>query len=253
MRAAVVPGGKGAVRIGTSGWCYREWRGGFYPAGLRSADYLKHYAGRFDTVEIDATFYRQPKPATVDAWRDGAPPGFVFACKAHRFITHMKKLKDPAEGLANQLPLLERLGDRLGPILFQLPPRWQRNDDRLQGLLEALPKGRHRYVVEFRDESWNDRAVYALLERHGVAYCQSDIAGRPLEVLTARFTYLRLHGPDPEKPYFGRYDGRRLAGWAARIARWRDAGTEVFCYFDNTAGGDAPGDALRLLGMLRRG
>lgn len=164
----------------------------------------------------------------------------------------MKKLKDPEQGLGNTLPLLARLGERLGPILFQLPPRWKRNDERLVAFLEALPRGRQRFALEFRDESWQARPVYDLLERHGVAFCQSDIAGRPPDVLTAGFTYLRLHGPDPQKPYFGSYDGRRLGAWATRIARWREAGIDVFCYLDNTGRGEAPEDARRLREMVGR-
>lgn len=237
---------RGALRVGTCGWSYPEWRGGFYPRELRAADYLGHYAGRFDTVEIDNTFYRLPRPAAVAVWRETVPPGFLFALKAHRFITHMKKLKDPAEGLGNFLPLVEPLGDRLGPILFQLPPRWGRDDTRLEGLLEALPPGR-RFAVEFRDDSWLVPPVTALLERHGVAFCQSDIPKPPADIVTAGFVMLRLHGPDPAKPYRGSYGETRLAAWLERIERWRAAGREVFCYFDNTMHGDAPRDALRLL------
>ncbi|SMF13063.1 Uncharacterized conserved protein YecE, DUF72 family [Tistlia consotensis] len=243
--------GTGALHIGTSGWSYPEWRGRFYPEGTRAADFLARYVERFDTVEVDNTFYRLPAPEAVAQWRNTAPPGFRFALKAHRYITHNKKLKDPEATLGSFLPLVAPLGDRLGPILFQLPPRWRRDDGRLAAFLAALPC-RHRYAIEFRDESWLAAPVRALLERHGVACCQSDIAGRPREMLTADFTYLRLHGPDPAAPYRGRYDGRRLAGWARRIARWRRRGLEVFCYFDNTAEADAPGDARRLLAMAQR-
>lgn len=191
--------GPGALHVGTCGWSYPEWRGVFYPQGLRQADFLKHYVERFGTVEIDNTFYRLPRPAAVAAWRAAAPPGFLFALKAHRFITHMKKLKEPAEGLGNFLPLVEPLGERLGPILFQLPPRWARDDARLEGLLEALPPGR-RFAVEFRDDSWLAPPVTALLERHGVAFCQSDIPKPPADIVTAGFVMLRLHGPTRPSP-----------------------------------------------------
>jgi uncharacterized protein YecE (DUF72 family) len=230
-REASSTGARGALHVGTAGWSYPEWRGGFYAEGTGSGEFLQRYVERFDTVEIDSTFYRLPKPAAVAGWLAAAPPGFLFACKAHRYVTHNKKLKDAAATLGNFLPLLEPLGPHLGPILFQLPPRWKRNLARLEGFLEALPAG-HRYALEFRDPSWFEPPVLRLLERRGVAFCQSDIHGAPPEHLTAGFTYLRLHGPDPGAAYQGRYDGRRLAGWARRIGRWREAGIEVFCYFD---------------------
>lgn len=247
-----MPSAAAGLHVGTSGWSYPEWRGGFYPERIRSGDFLTHYAERFDTTEINGTFYRLPRPASVQRWREAVPAGFLFAVKAHRFITHMKRLQDPAEGLGNFLPLIEPLGAHLGPILFQLPTRWPRDKARLAALLAALPD-RHRYSIEFRHDSWFEPPVLALLERYGVAFCQSDIAGPPPEFVTAGFVFLRLHGPDPKKPYYGSYGEQRLAEWAARIANWRARGIEVFCYFDNTASGDAPRDALRLLEVIRRG
>src|SRR5690606_38020225 len=185
---------------------------------------------------------------TPAAWRDGTPPGFVFACKASRYITHIKKLKDPKDTTARFFDMAAALGGKLGPILFQLPPHWHANAGRLDGFLSALPDG-HRYVFEFRDESWYTREVLRLLEHHGAALCIHDLEGSasPVET-TAPFTYIRLHGPDAA--YQGRYDDETLQTWARRIHRWRRAGLDIYCYFNNDIGGHAPRDAMRLAEAL---
>ena len=236
------------THIGTSGWHYDHWKGPFYPEDLSNVGFLEHYAGCFGTAEINNSFYRLPEEKTLAGWREVVPEDFVFSVKASRYLTHMKKLKDPREPLKNLLGRVSTLEDRLGPILFQLPPRWKMNAERLEGFLEVLPEG-HRYAFEFRDESWFDDTVYGLLKEYGAAFCVYDLDGRasPKEV-TADFVYVRLHGP--EGPYRGRYGAESLSGWAGAFSRWVDEGKEVYCYFDNDEAGYAPQDALRLQQMM---
>ncbi len=241
----------GSIHIGTSGWHYGHWRGPFYPDDLGPEEFLEFYAGRFHTVEINNSFYQLPTERTLSTWRDTVPPDFVFAVKGSRFITHMKKLQDPERSLA---PFLERvmlLKDKLGPILFQLPPRWHFNAERLAAFLTALP-GKLRYTLELRDQSWiNDRTL-DLLARHGVAFCIYEFAGYlSPQVTTADFVYIRLHGPDG--PYQGRYNIQTLTEWAGAISAWRRQGREVFCYFDNDEAGFAAQNALQLQEMLVNG
>ena len=208
-------------------------------------------AQHFRSVEINSSFYRLPTAKTLAQWRDSVPEYFIFAVKASRFITHMKKLNDPRRTLKPFINRLAVLRDKLGPILFQLPPRWHVNVERLAVFLKALPRG-YRYAMEFRDPSWFDPRVYELLAEHNVAFCIFDLDGAlsPLEV-SADFVYVRLHGPDG--PYQGRYDDRALANWADAFKRWRRGGREVYCYFDNDEAAYAPHDALRLQEMLGRG
>ena len=237
------------IRIGTSGWNYPHWKGSFYPDDLPDEQWLAWYAERFDTVEINATFYRLPTTDTLDAWREAVPAGFRFAVKASRYITHMKKLKDPRESTARFFAAIERLGERLGPILFQLPPNWHCNLERLAGFLEALPAG-YRYVFEFRDESWWIDEVADLLRQHEAAFCLFDLAGAaPPRRVTSDLVYLRLHGPDGA--YRGRYSDASLRAWADAIRSWRDEGRAVHCYFDNDTDAQAPADARRLVDLLQ--
>ncbi len=235
-------------RIGTSGWHYPHWRGAFYPKDLPERDRLAYYAGIFDTVEINNSFYRLPSEETLRDWAERTPPGFVFACKANRYITHMKKLKDQDQILASFLGRIAVLGDKLGPVLFQLPPRWRPNARRLEAFLEALP-GDRRFTFEFRDPRWNEPEFLRLLERHGAALCCFDLGGThsPFRV-TADFAYIRLHGPGA--PYRGSYDDACLAAWAQRIATWQADGLDVYCYFDNDERAYAPANARSLLAML---
>ncbi|HEY3351658.1 MAG TPA: DUF72 domain-containing protein [Polyangia bacterium] len=235
-------------RVGTSGWHYPHWRGPFYPPDLPVAQLLAFYAARFDTVEVNNFFYRLPTLKAVDAWRDGTPPGFLFAIKGSRFLTHMKKLKDPAEGLGRMLPVCEELGQKLGPILFQLPPRWGKDAGRLDEFLAALPRT-HRYAFELRDPSWHASDVLAVLRRHAAAFCQWELAGvqSPLEI-TADIAYVRLHGPGG--PYQGSYSRGRLATWAKRIRAWERELRGIYIYFDNDQAGYAAHDAQALRRML---
>jgi uncharacterized protein YecE (DUF72 family) len=236
------------IHVGTSGWHYGHWVGPFYPPGTRPEDFLAYLAGRFGAVEINSSFYRLPSPAALAEWRDATPPGFVFAVKASRYITHMKKLKEPVRSGRRFFAAVETLGGKLGPILFQLPPRWHVDAPRLAAFLAALPR-RHRYAFEFRDETWFAPEVYALLTRHNAALCLYDLAGHHAPtVVTADFVYVRLHGPGAA--YCGSYDGRTLSSWARRFHAWRDAGRDVYCFFDNDEKGFAALDALRLKAML---
>jgi uncharacterized protein YecE (DUF72 family) len=188
---------------------------------------------------------------TLEKWRDGVQAGFVFAVKASRYITHMKKLKDPEKTLSPLLEAIQVLNPRLGPILFQLPPRWRFNLERFRDFLTALPAG-HRYAFELRDSSWHDPRAYEAMAQRGVAFCMYELAGThsPREV-TASFVYIRLHGPG--RAYKGEYSTASLSRWAGAISTWVRQGKEVFCYFDNDEAGYAPRDALRLQKMLTDG
>ena len=239
------------IHIGTSGWHYDHWVGPFYPERMKPDAFLGFYAEHFGAAEINNTFYQLPEPGTLAEWREATPGRFLFACKASRYITHMKKLKDPDDSIRRFFEVVGALGDKLGPILFQLPPRWRVDSGRLAAFLEALPGGR-RYAFEFRDESWFTDEVLELLSRHGAAFCIYDIAGRRSAIeVTAEFVYVRLHGPGAA--YEGTYDGRTLHGWARRFRGWRDEGCDVYCFFDNDQNGYAARDALRIKEMLADG
>lgn len=237
-----------AVRIGTSGWHYKHWRGPFYPPDLPAKEMLGWYVHRFDTVELNNSFYHLPTAETFEAWRSATPSTFCFAVKGSRYITHRKKLKDPAPALARFMPPVEVLGTKLGPILFQLPPRWSCNVERLMEFLAVLPKA-HRYTFEFRDPSWHDPAVYRLLTRHNAAFCIYELEGfvSPLAV-TADFAYVRLHGPGGK--YQGDYSPEALDAWADRIQGWRRALGAVYVYFDNDQAGYAAKNAAELKALL---
>jgi uncharacterized protein YecE (DUF72 family) len=240
---------QGRCFIGTSGWSYKHWRGPFYPSGMsKGAEQLRFYAERFDTVEVNGTFYRLIEVETFRRWREATPAGFVFACKGSRYLTHMKRLKDPEQGALRFFERVEALKGKLGPIVFQLPGRFQPDRERLTGFLQALPKG-HRYAFEFRDPRWFEPDIVQMLARHKAALCLYEFAGQeaPLEV-TADFVYIRLHGP--EGPYQGSYGDAALRTWAKRIRAWAQAGRDVYCYFDNDDRAFAPKNALRLKELL---
>jgi uncharacterized protein YecE (DUF72 family) len=238
------PGGKRRIRIGCSGWQYRHWRGNFYPADLPVSRWFSHYALTFDTVEINNSFYRLPDAATFARWSDQAPPHFLYAVKASRFLTHMKKLKDPEDPLDRFFENARHLGRHLGPVLYQLPPRWPVNLERFERFLAALPR-RYRHVVEFREPTWYDERVYALLRRYKAALCLHDMHGSASgRIAVGPLIYVRFHFGTQR--YGGRYDDRRLDEWAAWLADRAGEGLEVFAYFNNDAGGHAPRDAVRL-------
>jgi len=236
------------IRIGTSGWHYKHWCGPFYEAKTPGSRMLAHYIRHFDTVEINNSFYRLPKAETFSAWREATPEDFCFAVKASRFITHMKKLKDPQNALENFLPPAEALGEKLGPILFQLPPHWPVNTERLAEFLSVLPR-KHRYAFEFREHSWHTPRVYDILRRCNAAFCIFELAGRhsPIEI-TANWSYIRLHGP--EGPYQGSYAHRQLEQWAERIVNWSSELEGVYLYFDNDQAAYAAQNAKALKSLL---
>ena len=237
------------IRIGCSGWQYKHWRNDFYPPGLPQSQWFARYAQHFDTVEINNSFYRLPPPETFSKWREQAPAQFLYAVKASRFLTHMKKLKDPEEPLSRFFESARELGPKLGPVLYQLPPLWSVDVDRFEHFLRALPKG-YRHTVEFRDTSWYDERVYALMRKHQVALCLHDMAGSASgRLVVGPFVYVRFH--HGTKKYGGRYSDARLDEWADWLTdRVRD-GLDVFTYFNNDTGGHAPRDAVRLRDRLR--
>ena len=241
---------RGEVRVGCSGWVYRDWRGTVYPEHLPQRAWFAHYATLFDTVEINNTFYRLPPPSTVEAWAAQAPPGFEYALKVGQFGSHRMKLRDAASWLPNHLDRVERLGPHLGPNLLQLPPRWKRNVERLDEFLTAAPE-RHRWAVELREPSWLHDDVFALLERHGAALCIHDLLAHHPWERTADWTYVRFHGPNAlEEKYQGRYGGRRLWRVADRLSTWLDEGCSVHAYFNNDYEGHAVVDARWLADRL---
>ncbi|MBI4774439.1 MAG: DUF72 domain-containing protein [Deltaproteobacteria bacterium] len=185
--------GSGTIHIGTSGWHYHHWKGPFYPDYLSAEDMLPYYSGRFHTVEINNSFYRLPKKTTLERWKETVPPDFVFSLKASRYITHMKKLKDPSKGVPPLLEAAGVLGEKLGPVLFQLPPRWRMNPERLDPFLQFLSSD-FRYAFEFRDPSWFADAVYETLAKHGAAFCIYHMEERlsPKEVTEGREERIKL-------------------------------------------------------------
>jgi uncharacterized protein YecE (DUF72 family) len=210
---------------------------------------LDFYLQHFDTVELNNSFYRLPTASAFECWRDATPANFIFAVKASRFITHNKKLKDPENALENLLPRAAHLGPKLGPILFQLPPKWRVNVERLRNLLAILPRDL-RYAFEFRELSWMNAEVNELLKEFNAAFCIYELAGyhSPFEV-TADFTYVRLHGPAAGK-YQGSYSDERLGQWARRIETWAKELKAVYVYFDNDQAGYAANNALTLKRMV---
>lgn len=209
---------------------------------------LDYYARHFRTVEINNSFYRLPPEKALENWRESTPRGFCFAMKGSRYLTHMKKLKDPAPGIAKFMERAALLGEKLGPIVFQLPPWWELNLPRLEEFLEALPK-RHRYAFELRNETWRTGEVYRVLRRHNAAFCIYELAGFQTEfTLTANFTYVRLHGPGGA--YAGSYDRRKLQEWAERIREWKSELRAVYVYFDNDQAGFAVENARTLQEMV---
>lgn len=238
------------IRIGTSGWQYGHWRGPFYPEKFSASKMLNHYIQHFDSVEVNNTFYKLPRVEAMRSWAEGVPDNFCFAVKASRFITHNKKLIDPQNFLEKFLPVVEVLGAKLGPILFQLPPKWRVNAERLDEFLSALPRY-HRYTFEFREPSWNNPQVLEILRRHNAAYCVYELAGylSPLEV-TADWAYVRLHGPGNK--YQGSYPLPVLKRWATLIAKWSKQLKAVYFYFDNDDSGYAVQNALLLKQLVDR-
>jgi uncharacterized protein YecE (DUF72 family) len=237
------------VYVGTSGWHYASWRGPFFPPKLRLADQLQYYASQFQTTELNGVFYRTPTEKAVEGWRDQTSSDFLFAWKASKFITHWKRL---SENSANSLALMETrlsiLGEKAGPVLFQLPPKFEANADRLTSFIKMLSKKR-RYSFEFRHPSWYDPSVIRILKSANISLCLSDHHDAPAPwKRTADFVYVRGHGPGGR--YKGNYSRATLQEWAKHIRSWKKQGCDVFVYFDNDQKSAAPSDAKRLLEEL---
>ncbi|UCC67689.1 MAG: DUF72 domain-containing protein [Armatimonadota bacterium] len=237
------------VQIGTSGWSYAHWREVFYPPGLPQRRWLEHYCGEFSTVEVNATFYRLPAEATFAGWRSRTPDGFLFALKAPRIITHLKKLADCEEDVDRFLSRAKLLADRLGPLLFQFPPNRACDPPLFAAFLSQLPC-QPRFAFEFREAGWLCDSVYALLREHNAALVRVSAPRYPeAEVTTADFQYLRMHGE--KHLYASKYSDESLARWADSIAGWADEGQDVFVYFNNDAQGYAVENARALREMVK--
>ena len=240
---------KGKFYIGTSGWHYDHWKGPFYPQDLSSKGYLDYYIDSFSTVEINRTFYGLPSKQVFLDYAAKVSSSFIFSVKASRFITHVKRLKDPKPPLQRLFSRIRGLKSHLGPILFQLPPHWKLNLERLHIFLKALPKG-HRYAFEFRDVSWLTEKTYALLEHYGAALCIFELEEMhtPL-IATADFIYVRLHGP--KGAYAGKYSLPALRKWERFFRREAKKGKDIYCYFDNDEKGYAAINAKTLIQLLK--
>lgn len=236
------------IHIGTSGWHYKHWLGPFYPKDLKKENMLEFYTQFFKTAEINNSFYKLPGEKTLKNWKSSVEDDFIFSFKANRYTTHMKKLKDPEKSMPKLTKNLNALRENLGPVLFQLPPKFGFNRTRLSNFLKALPE-EYRYTFEFRDKSWLNDKCYKLLKENGAALCIYDYNGELSPVkFTANFAYFRFHGPDG--PYRGNYSDVDLQEWAEKFKKWSREGLEIFCYFDNDDSGYAPNNALTLKKML---
>ncbi|HYE87411.1 MAG TPA: DUF72 domain-containing protein [Vicinamibacterales bacterium] len=234
------------IRIGCSGWNYKHWRGPVYPEGMPARLWFDHYSSLFDTVEINNTFYKLPDADTFANWRDRAPAGFLYAIKASRFLTHLKRLREPEEPVTRLFENARELGDRFGPILYQLPGNFHCDHMRLADFLAILPRTlgeaagtpkavRLQHVIEFRHPSWYVDTTYQLLESHNVTMCLHDKAGSAITFpFVGPIAYIRFHGPGGR--YFGRYELSRLETWARRLT---DARCDVYAYFNNDPEGMA--------------
>jgi uncharacterized protein YecE (DUF72 family) len=232
------------IRVGCSGWAYKHWRGLFYPEGLPQKRWFERYAEEFDTVEINNSFYRLPPCETFARWRDQAPAGFCYAVKANRFLTQAKKLLDCEEPMERMMAAVRCLGDRLGPMLYQLPPTLKLNLERLESFLRLVP-GDVASVFEFRDPSWYVPEVYALLDRHGAGFCVHDMRGSATErIAVGKLAYVRFHGATGK--YWGRYSREAVESWAEWVVGQAREGRSAWCYFNNDIHGAAIEDARAL-------
>jgi len=240
---------KGKIYIGTSGWHYKHWVGTFYPEGTKDSEQLSYYLKFFKTVEINNSFYRLPPPETFKNWKNAVPGDFTFAVKGSRYISHMKKLNVERGNIEIFFKSVRRLREKLGPILFQLPPKWKINTTRLAYFLRMLPK-KHRFAFEFRNQTWYHEDIYQLLRKYNCSFCIYELEHHLSPVLTtADFVYVRLHGPDGK--YAGSYSNRELKEWATRCRSWQSNGKDVYLYFDNDQLGYAAFNAKTLQKFIR--
>jgi len=237
------------IRIGTSGWHYNHWTGLFYPAKLPKSKWFEHYAKNFDTVEINNTFYQLPKQETFKNWHKQAPKNFLYTVKANRYITHIKRLKDPSESLKRFFERVGILAENLGPILYQLPPNFHKDLDRLKAFLQVLPEDQIA-VFEFRHKSWFSDDTYRLLSEFNAGFCIHDLAGVPTpRVITADLIYVRFHGPTGK--YQGNYSRPALQNWAKWIKDNIKGKKAVFAYFNNDIHANAVHNAKQLKEQFR--
>ena len=237
------------IRIGTSGWYYEHWKELFYPPGLPKNKWFEHYAQHFDTVEINNTFYHLPKETSLQRWHKQAPKNFLYALKANRYITHIKRLKDTSEEVERFFDRINLLKSRLGPVLYQLPPSLRKDLDLLASFIKLLPR-RRIAVFEFRHESWFSGDTFKLLNQFGAGFCVHDLVGKETpRVVTADIIYVRFHGPTGK--YEGNYSKSALRNWADWIKDNCTEAHSIFAYFNNDIGGHAIGNAKTLRGQLR--
>jgi uncharacterized protein YecE (DUF72 family) len=251
-----------APRIGCSGWNYKTWRGHFYAPELPPSQWLPTYASVFDTVEVNSTFYRLPEASTFAAWRAQTPANFLMAVKASRYLTHLKRLRDPHEPIARLFERAQALGPRLGPMLYQLPGNFHRDLSRLETFLAALPvslpmgasgvrRRRLQHVMEFRHPSWYEPGTFALLERYAVSLCLHDKRGAEIaEPRIGPIVYVRFHGTSGH--YYGSYDRQTIERWAARLAGYALEGRAVYAYFNNDPNAVAAENAVQLRAAVER-
>jgi len=236
--------------IGTSGWHYDEWRGRIYPEKLPKSQWLEFYADHFPTVELNNTFYRLPSERAVDNWYKTVPSVFVFSVKVSRFITHVKKLKDSGESLNNFMSRTSALHDKLGPLLYQLPPSLQRDDELLDGFLQGL-SNEHKHVMEFRHKSWLTEPVFDILRNYSTGLCVFDMPGLSCPLMaTTDFAYIRFHGRD--SLYSSCYTDEELSDWARNISEFAAKLETVYIYFNNDVAGYALKNAITLHDYLER-
>jgi uncharacterized protein YecE (DUF72 family) len=236
-----------AAYIGTSGWSYDHWQGVLYPHGASSKARLEYYVARYNTVEVNNTYYRWPRVEIFDSWRERVPEGFRMTIKASRALSHSKRLYQPEEWTARMANSIAHLGDKKGVWLVQLPPAFARDDARLEYFLKQIPTDL-KTAIEFRHASWHCEDVFQLLESNDVAYCIMSGANLPCILrATASFVYVRLHGPSEDYLYAGSYPDDDLRWWAERIGDWQHDGKEVWAYFNN----DGDGHAVRNVDTLK--
>jgi uncharacterized protein YecE (DUF72 family) len=237
------------IRVGASGWHYDHWKGVFYPDDVPKTCWLNYYATKFDTVEINNTFYHLPAASTFEKWRDQVPAGFLFTLKASRYMTHIKRLLDPEDSVDLFFERAELLEDKLGPVLFQLPPSYHKDIDRLETFLQVV-RHRAQSFFEFRHESWFDEDTWGLLDRFGAGLCVHDHgSSAPPRVITGKMIYLRLHGAAGGR-YEGKYSDSQLKDWADWIGENRSKVTHVYAYFNNDVHGYAVENAMTLRSLL---
>jgi uncharacterized protein YecE (DUF72 family) len=234
--------------IGTSGWHYDDWKSRFYPEKLPKEKWLEFYARHFSTLELNNTFYHLPTEKALNNWHDSSPPGFIFSVKVSRYITHIKRLKDCKEEMDKFMSRTVILKDKLGPLLYQLPPGLHRNDDTLAAFLSALPHG-FKHVIEFRHASWFTDEVYSILRRYGVGFCVFNMPKLTSSLIaTTDFAYVRFHGGD--SLYSSCYSDKDLSDWAKRITKLGENLESVYVYFNNDIAGYAIKNAETIRGFL---